>query len=291
MQDIISGQTSKWRELSDRVTIPCLAFRTITGYICADAKIKRHPTEHYLSYYGDTMNTMKNTARIAGLWYLLMAMTGPLGLMYIPSGIIVAGDTAATVNNIVANEVLYRLSVVSNLICQTAFIFVVLALYRLFKDVDKKYARLMVALVLVSVPIDFISVLNQTAPLILLNDDGYAKVFGQNQLNAYILLFLELFNHTNSLAEIFWGLWLLPFGVLTYKSGFIPKIFGVLLIIACFGYLASSAATFLFPEAKDMVGIFTSVSGFAGEISILLWFLIKGVKDQPMNANAASSHQ
>lgn len=237
------------------------------------------------------MTSMKKTARVAGLWYLLMALTGPLGLMYIPSGIIVAGDSAATVNNIVADELLYRLSIVSNLMCQTAFIFLVLALYRLFKEVDKKYAQLMVALVLVSVPIAFISVLNQTAPLILLNGDGYAKAFGPNQLNASILFFLELFNHTNSLAEIFWGLWLLPFGVLTYKSEFIPKIFGVLLIIACFGYLASSVATFLFPATKDAVAIFTSISGFVGEISILLWFLIKGVKDQPIGSGATSALQ
>ena len=230
------------------------------------------------------MNPMKKTARTAGFWYLLMAITGPLGLVYVPSNIFIAGDAAATANNILSSETLYRISIISNLICQTVFIFLVLALYRLFKDVDKKYALLMVALVIVSVPIAFLSILFQAAPLFLLSGSAY-QTLAPNQLHAQVMMFIDLYNHGTTLAEIFWGLWLFPFGILVIKSGFIPKILGILLIIACFGYLASSVATILFPAAKNAVGIFTSIAGTVGEFSILLWLLIKGVKDQQTKGN------
>lgn len=234
------------------------------------------------------MNSTKKTARVAGLWYLLLAISGAFGLVYVPSKIIVAGDATATVNNILASEFLFRIGIVSNLICQTSFVFLVLALYRLLKDVDKKYALLMVALVVVAVPIAFLNILNQIVPLLLLSGADYLKAFEANQLHAQAMLFLDLYNHGNSIVEIFWGLWLFPFGYLVFKSGFIPKILGVLLIIACFGYLAQSLASLLFPNHTDFVSSFTSVTGSIGEFSIILWLLIKGVKDQQPAATVAS---
>jgi hypothetical protein len=234
------------------------------------------------------MNSNKKTARTAGFWYLVLAITSGFGLLYVPSAIIVPGNAAATADNIVANELLYRLGIVSILIGQISGIFLVLTLYRLFKDVDKKHALLMVSLVVVAVPIVFLNTLNQIAPLLLLNGADYLKVFEANQLQAHAMLFLELFDHGIYVVEVFWGLWLFPFGYLVLKSGFIPKILGVLLMIACFGYIADSLSTILFPDNRVIVSTFASVAGSVGEFSIILWLLFKGVKDQKIVSGEVS---
>src|ERR671925_2242847 len=123
------------------------------------------------------MNSNKKLARIAGLWYLLMAITGPIGLLYVPSKLIVPGNATATANNIMTSESLFRIGIASNLICQIAFIFLVLALYRLLNDVNQQYASLMVALVLVSIPIAFLNMLNPLAVLLLLSGSSFLSVF------------------------------------------------------------------------------------------------------------------
>jgi hypothetical protein len=226
------------------------------------------------------MNSNKKTARTAGFWYLVVAITSCFGLLYVPSVIIEPGNAAATAINITANELLYRIGISSILTGQICGIFLVLTLYRLFRDVDKKYSLLMVLLNVVAVPIVFVNTLNQIAPLLLLNGADYLKVFETNQLQAQAMLSLNLFDHGISVVEVFWGLWLFPFGYLVFKSGFIPKVFGILLIIACFGYAADSFTAILFPENRVIISTFTSVSGTVGEFSIILWLLIKGVKDQ-----------
>jgi hypothetical protein len=226
------------------------------------------------------MNSLKKTARTAGLWYLIAAITGGFGLMYVPSVIIEPGNATVTANNIISSELLYRFGIASNLICQIAFIFQVLTLYLLLREVNKKQATLMVALVIVSIPIAFLNELNRIAPLILMSGADFLKVFNQNQLQAFVMASIDLYNWGISIVEIFWGLWLFPFGFLVYKSGFIPKIFGILLIVACFGYVIESFTFLLFPEKQESIAIFTMVFGVVGEFSIILWLLIKGVNEQ-----------
>jgi hypothetical protein len=235
------------------------------------------------------MNSLKKTARIAGFWYLLMAITGPIGLLYVPSKLIVPGDAAATANNIMASESLFRIGIVSNLLCQLAFIFLVLALYRLLKGVNQQHASLMVALVLVAVPIAFLNMLNPLAALLLLNGAGFLTVFEPNQLHALVMIFLNLQEHGNIIAQIFWGLWLFPFGWLVIKSGFFPRILGVLLIIACFGYLAHSLTFLLFPHYEAIVSSYATMSEAIGEFSMVLWLLIKGVNVQLQDNRALAS--
>ncbi|MGE5861317.1 MAG: DUF4386 domain-containing protein [Ignavibacteria bacterium] len=230
------------------------------------------------------MNSNKKTARTAGCWYLALAITSGFGLLFVPSTVIEPGNAEATANNIVASELLYRFGILSTLVGQVSGIFLVLTLYRLFKDVDKKYALLMVSLVVVAVPIVFLNTLNQIAPLLLLNGGEYLKVFEARQLQAQAMLFLDLYDHGISVVQIFWGLWLFPFGYLVFKSGFIPKIFGVLLIIACFGYMADSFNTLLFPDSREIASVFAAAAGSVGEFSIILWLLIKGVKDHQIVA-------
>ncbi len=226
-----------------------------------------------------TSISRKKTARTAGLWYLLLGITGIFGLMYIPSQIMVEGNAAATANNIIQSELLYRYGILGNLICQTLFIFLVLKLYRLFKDVDENNAKLMVTFVVVSIPITFVSELIHIAPLILLSGNDFLQSFNQEQLQSLSMFCIELYYHGINIVEIFWGLWLFPFGVLVYKSGFIPKVFGILLMIACFGYLAHTFAALIYPDIRGLVSEFTSITGTVGEFAIILWLLIKGTRD------------
>lgn len=226
------------------------------------------------------MNPKKKEARIAGLLYLLMGITGAFGLMYVSSRIIVPNDAAATAGKIINSDMLFRLGIISNLICQVSFIFLVLILKRLFKGVDDKQAELMVSLVIASVPIAFIIELAQIAAQQLLSGAGYLKVFQPEELKVLAMVFLNLHEQGTFIVGIFWGLWLFPFGYLVIKSGFIPKVFGILLIIGCFAYLTDSLTALLIPRFRNIISPFLLLPLAAGEISTIFWLLIKGVKDQ-----------
>jgi hypothetical protein len=225
------------------------------------------------------MSLRKKTARKAGILYLALAITGAFGIMYIPTAIMIPTDPALTAKNILDNEVLFRLSIFSQMISQTIFIFLVLCLYDLFREVDLRNARIMVGLVFVSVPIAFLNTLNHVVALNLLGGDSYLTAFDVEQLQAMAMVFLNLNNEGTAVAQIFWGLWLFPFGLLVIRSEFIPKWIGYLLIIACFGYVINSTAHFVLPGYVALVAPLTAVAGTVAEFSIILWFLIKGVKE------------
>jgi len=226
------------------------------------------------------MNSKKKNARTAGLLYLLLAITGGFGIMYIPSSIIVAGDATATADNLMESELLVSISIVSNLIGQTIVIFLVMSLHRLLKEVNPEHAILMVIMVLVSVPIVFLNTLNLIAAQILVGGTDYLSVFDVNQLNAMMMVFLNLHEYGNYVAGIFWGLWLYPFGILVVKSKFIPKLIGIFLIIGCFAYLTDSFTSLLFPQYKESISPILMIPLAIGEFSIIFWLLIKGVKSQ-----------
>jgi hypothetical protein len=217
------------------------------------------------------MNSIKKTARLAGFLYLMVVPLGIFGIMYVPSRLIVAGDAAATANNLMASESLFRLAIVSNLLASIVMLLVVLVLYKLLKPVNKNMAWLMVIFVLVAVPIAMLSELTQFAALQLLSGADYLALFTTEQLQAQALLFLRLHDQGSAIAFVFWGLWLFPLGYLVFKSGFLPRILGVLLMIACFGYVIDSFAIFLGYHTN--IGLFTGW----GEVIFLLWLLIKGV--------------
>jgi len=237
------------------------------------------------------MNSIKKTttsplirARIAGFAYLLL-LPAPFGLIYVPSLLIVWGDAAATASKIMASEMLFRLGMVSNLLVHIASIFVVLALYQLLKPVNKNMASLMVIFVLVGVPIVLLNEIFQLAVLRLLSGADYLTAFTTDQLQALALLFLNLHEQGLNIAQIFWGLWLFPLGYLVFKSGFLPRILGILLIIGGFGYLVQSFAVFLAPGWNVNIIFITSW----GEMLLLLWLLIKGVDVEKWEKRAAES--
>jgi hypothetical protein len=191
-------------------------------------------------------------ARIAGLLYLSLLPLGLFGALYGVSS---------------------RPAVVSALLVQIVNIFVVLALYQLLKPVNKNMAVLMVMFLLLGVPIAMLNEVNQFAVILLSSGADSLRVFTASQLHALILLFLDLHNYGIDIAGIFWGLWLFPMGYLVFKSGFLPRILGILLMIGCAGYLVQSFAAFLFPGFAVNIALFT----FWGEVLFPLWLVIKGV--------------
>jgi Domain of unknown function (DUF4386) len=223
------------------------------------------------------MNSTKKQARVAGLLYLLASIIGFFCLAYVPGKLIVSGDATATANRIRASETLLRLGIASELIAFTIFIFVVLALYRLFKAVSEKHAVAMATLLLISIPISLLNLLNEIAALVLVNGASFLSAFEKGQLDALAYMFLRLHGQGFIVAQIFWGLWLFPFGILVIRSGFIPRFLGYLLFIAASGYLASSFTSLLLPSYRHLVDQFAMVLE-AGELPIIFWLLIWGAK-------------
>lgn len=208
--------------------------------------------------------SVQKTARTAGVLYFLLIPLGVLGMLYVPNTLYVDGDTEATVRNIVANTGLFRVGIVSALVTQVVQIAVVLVLYRVLEPAGRRAAQLMVVFILCGVPIAMLNELNQFAILHLVGDTTNT---------ALIALFLALRHAGLFIAQIFWGLWLLPMGYLVFRSGYLPKVIGVFLVVAGVGYLADS---FVFFFALD-VGVTFSEFTFLGEAMITFWLVIRGV--------------
>jgi hypothetical protein len=235
------------------------------------------------------MSSTRNPGRVAGFLYLLLAVAGPVRILYIPSKLFVAGNATATANNIAAHELLFRFGIASDLFVGTIVIFVALALYRLFRGVDQNLAVLMVILggVLPSA-MYFFNVLNDTAALMLARGADFLSVFEKPQRDALALLFLHLHGQGFVAGEIFYGLWLFPLAILTYRSRFLPRFLGVWLMLNGFAYLLLSFTGVLLPQYEDRVSNLT-FPVLSGEVAFMLWLLIMGAKPQAPAVSASSS--
>src|SRR5207237_588268 len=231
------------------------------------------------------MHPLKKAARIAGAIYLSMVITGPFSLIYVPSKLIVRGNAAATADNILAHETMFRLSILADLVGQVIFICLAIALYRLLGGVNKIWAALMVAFVLVSAAVGFVNTLNDIVALLLFRGADFLTIFDKPQRDALGMLFIRLHSQGIFIDEVFWGLWLFPFGLLVFRSGFLPRFIGVWLMINCFGYVALSIIALFFPEYYGAAFKMAQPVLF-GELAIMLWLLIKGAK-VPTSAVAA----
>src|SRR5213595_1496349 len=223
------------------------------------------------------MHPTVKAARIAGAIYASMVVTGPFSLIYVPSKLIVRGDAAATADNILAHETMFRLTILADLVGQVIFICLAVALYRLLSGVNKIWAGLMVAFVLVSAAVGFVNTLNDIAALTLFRGADFLAIFDKPQRDALGMLFIGLHTQGIFIDEIFWGLWLFPFGLLVYRSGFLPRFIGVWLMINCFGYVVLSVTALFFPAYNDKAFLYLQPVLF-GELAIMLWLLIKGAK-------------
>jgi hypothetical protein len=200
------------------------------------------------------------------------------GIIYADSRFYAAGDAAATMAKILADEWLFRLSIAGFLAGQVSQIFVMLALCRMFNPVDRDQARSLFASVIAMVPVAFLNILGKFAPLILLKDPVFLKAFAPTQLQALAMLFIELQKYGLIIVGIFWGLWLIPLGVLVLKSGWFPKILGILLFIGCMGYVTGSLTAIAFPSAGRIVTPIANALAF-GEPPFILWLIVFGVRN------------
>jgi hypothetical protein len=225
-------------------------------------------------------------ARFAGLLYLLSGLTAPFALLYVPRRLVVPGDATATADHLRASEMLLRLGIGGELLSATIFVFVTLALYRLLKGVDQGHARAMVILYALSVPISYLNSVNDLAALFLVRGGPFLSGFDQRQLDSLALLFLRLHGQGVVLAQVFWGLWLFPFGILVFRSGFFPRVLGVWLIVNGSAYVALSLCALLLPQYAGMVSRYTFPLLF-GELAMMLWLLIVGVGPRPRAAQVA----
>jgi len=235
------------------------------------------------------MHPTKKAARIAGAVYLSMVFTAPFTLLYIPNKLLVRGDATATANNILAHQTMFRLAILGDLITAVIFICLGIALYRLLSGVNKTWAMLMVAFVLISAAVGFLDTLNNVAALILFRGADFLTVFDKQQLNALGYLFIRLHSQGIFMNELFWGLWLFPFGLLVFRSGFLPRFLGVWLMINCFGYVALCVIALLFPSYYDAAFKWAQPILF-GELAILLWLLIKGAKVPSVDQQSVLAH-
>jgi len=208
---------------------------------------------------------LDSIAKKAGILYLLLVPFGIFGIMYIPSFLLVEGDLIKTSHNILENEFLFRLSIISSFCTQLIYLFLVLKFYQLFKKVDKNLAFIMLVFVLIAIPIAMFNEINMFMVLLLIQD--------LEQFQSMILLFLNLHQYGVLLAQVFWGLWLFPLGCLIIKSAFIPRVIGVLILIAGSGYVVDSLLGFIFPNFVVTLSEFT----FVGEVILPLWLIVKGI--------------
>lgn len=222
------------------------------------------------------MSLAKLTARSLAVPAFLMGIAGAVNIMYLPLRFFVAGDAAATASNIAANELLYRLCVFSGLVSAIAFLVLALGLYELFGDVDRRQARLLVALVGISAAITVVNLLNDSAPLILLSGADNLSAFTRSELEALAQGFLRLRAYGININSAFWGLWLLPYGGLVWKSGFVPRFVGVFLIVGGMAYVLMSVTAIVFPAYQATLSRFALPLYAIGEVPILAWLLIRG---------------
>jgi len=218
---------------------------------------------------------------MAGLIYLVVVLSGIFSLMYVPTKLFVTGNSALTFRNIVSSETLFRIGIVSGLLCYSFFLFLPLFLYKLLKPVNHNLAILMVVLAVVSVPISFINMQNKFAILSLISGSGYLDVFSEVQIQSKVSFYLDQYDNGILIVSIFWGLWLLPFGYLVFKSGILPKVLGILLMLGCFSYLINFLGNTLISDYSTLgISSYISLPASLGEIGTCLWLLILGAKDQ-----------
>jgi hypothetical protein len=230
------------------------------------------------------LTSLSKKARVAGVLYILASAVGYLRLIYIDNALVVSGNAAATANNIAAHESLFRWGIVSYLLASVLFLFVTLALYRLFERVDRTLAILMVILGgLMVTPLFFVNAVTDVGALLFARGADFLSAFDKPQRDAFVVLFLNLHHHLDLADAIFWGLWLIPFGLLVYRSRFLPRFLGVWLMVGCFAYLAFSFAGFLLPEYEDKV--FTFGAPFRlGELATMFWLVIMGANEKRLVA-------
>jgi len=228
----------------------------------------------------------KKTARIAGSLYFIY-IVATIFANTSRTKLIEFGNAIATANNILASEGLFRIGFMSDVLAGVLFLLTAWALYVLLKPVNENIALLFVLLNMGGVAVQCLNMLNLFSAVLLLSGANYLEVFQADQLQALAMLFIDLHKNGFMIAQLFYGAWLFPLGYLVFKSGYLPKILGIILMIECFGWLMYPFQFFLFP-AYEVISYLSFAVGFIGEFSLTFWLLIKGVKEQKPDVLRAS---
>ena len=231
------------------------------------------------------MTRESKLARLAGLFYLIVAVTGGFSELFVRANIIEAGDAATTAENISASPALFRVAFASDLVNITFFVLAALVLYALLKNVDHNVAVGMVVFNAVAAAIMSANMINHFAALHVATSSGVASPASEG----LVQLFLDMHSKGYAIAQIFFGLWLLPLGYLAYKSGFFPKALGVMLMIGSASYLTELVAGFLFPGMGENALLLIAAPAALAEVSFLLWLQVKGAKPNPRSTEFVPS--
>jgi hypothetical protein len=234
------------------------------------------------------MTSSSNPGRIAGFLYLLLGFS-VFRPIYVEGALIVRNSASATAHNIATHESLFRLGIACDLLAGLSCLVVALALYRVLKRVDRSLGILMVLLGgCMPLVINFLNSLNDIAALLLARGDGFLSAFNQPQQAALATLFLRIHEYGFVINEIFAGLWLFPFGILVFRSVFLPRLIGVALMINGCAYVTIAFTGLLAPNFVDRVTRIASPA-LLGEGAIMLWLMIKGARPQPQSAAISST--
>jgi hypothetical protein len=210
-------------------------------------------------------------ARITGIVYLLYFLTAVFGEFFM-RGLLVSGDAAATANNVLAHQPLFRLGLATGLIATACYVAVTALFYDLFKHVNRSLSLLAAFFSLVGCAILAFASLFRIGPLVVLGGGQYLSAFKVEQLRALAFLFLELYGQAVNICFVFFGVYCLLIGYLIFKSAFLPRILGVLMAFAGLGWL-----TFLSAPLANYLSPYIQVLGVFAEGSLMLWLLVMGV--------------
>ena len=225
------------------------------------------------------MTSLKRTARVAGLWYLGFTL-GPFYLLYVPSKTIVHNDATATAARILSHVTLYRWGMLAETLGMIIFIGLSLALYRLFENVDRHRARQLVAVVLVSSAVGVVAAVFSAAALLVFRGGDDFAAFDGHTREALGMLLIRIHGQANGINQMFWGLWLLPFGSLVVKSRFLPRWLGYWLLLDGLAWVVMSVTWFLAPDHSDALFRYFQPM-FVAELAAMLWLLIMGANEKP----------
>lgn len=230
------------------------------------------------------MTNLTKTARIGGVLYLIIIVSGIFAEIFVRSKLIVSGDATATANNIIASELLFRIGFAGALIMLVCDVTVTLIFYVLLKQVSKDLALLGAFFRLVSIAIMGINLLNHFAALFPLGNTDYLKVFEPQQLHAMAYLSLRSYDYGYNISLVFFGFHCLLLGYLLFRSSYFSRILGLLLIITGLCYLTNSFSWFLVPTFATKIYPGILMPCLVGELSLSLWLLVKGIKQSPMKS-------
>jgi hypothetical protein len=230
----------------------------------------------------------KPLARIAGVLYLILAVCS--GFAFFQRWSIIKSDSAAaTADNIRSSSALFRAGLLVDLVGMTAFLFTAMALYLLLNHVNQLVAAAMVTFVAVSVAIHCLNLLNQATALSIATSDTYRSAFGAAGADAQVMLFADRLQDGTIFAQVFFGLWLVPLGYLAIKSGWFPKVLGVLLMVACFSYVVEVFVHFIARDFEETIAPYGSVLQAISEVLFVGWLLVKGVRTHEHDGQGPNS--